>query len=138
MSDIIDLSKVKEVVAKIISQHDKSQGFVTINLRDKSYTSEGGGFHPVEIGLIKLKDGSFKINYITDFAYMGNYYPELERFLDFNFEYEEFYLAPLGWLSMVEKKADAKEMYQMWEMNFISYYEMGAFDEIEVTVDQPF
>ncbi|MDF4628640.1 DUF2787 family protein, partial [Vibrio parahaemolyticus] len=31
--------------------------------------------------------------------------------------------------------SEVMEFYSMWESNFLSYVEMGVFDEIKVTVD---
>ncbi|EHW0625774.1 DUF2787 domain-containing protein [Vibrio vulnificus] len=102
-----------------------------INFRDTSYSAESGGYHPVEVMLLKKGEAEYQIQYLTDFAYMGNYYPELERNVDFDVVNEQAFIAPLGWHSVGEKGIN--EFYQLWEANFISYVEMGAFNEIVVT-----
>ncbi|MCG6405358.1 DUF2787 domain-containing protein [Vibrio fluvialis] len=106
--------------------------YLVFNFRDKSYSAEEGGFHPVEMGICHTTSGDWSIEYITDFAYIGNYYPELERSLDFDFRVGEFFVAHQGWLPM-QGCRDAKELYQLWESNFLAYVDMDAFDEIKIT-----
>ena len=51
---------------------------VIINFRDKSYSSENGGYHPVEIHV----DSKGNVLSITDFAYFGMYpFTELETII---------------------------------------------------------
>ncbi len=94
--------------------------------------ADEGGFHPVEIAICQTSAGAWSIEYITDFAYMGNYYPELERNLDFDFRAGQFFVAYRGWLPM-QGSRDAKELYRLWENNFLTYVDMDAYDEIAVT-----
>ncbi len=105
---------------------------VVFNFRDKSYSAEEGGYHPVEIAIRQSSNSQWSIEYITDFAYMGNYYPELERNLDFDFRSEKFFIAYKGWLAM-DARSSAKQLYQLWEKNFLAYVDMEAFDEVKVT-----
>lgn len=51
----------------------------TFNFRDTSYDAENGGFRPVEMTINQQSSGEWNIEYITEFAYFGNYYPELEK-----------------------------------------------------------
>lgn len=48
---------------------------LSIHFRDKSYSTEEGGYHPVDIGLNIVNGKTVDILYITDFSYMGSYYP---------------------------------------------------------------
>ncbi|HDI3249966.1 TPA: DUF2787 domain-containing protein [Vibrio cholerae] len=105
---------------------------ITINFRDKSYSAEDGGFHPVEIMIEKKQDETWGFGYITDFAYIGNYYPELERNIDFDFREQHCFVALVGWIPM--NTNDVKEFYSTWENNFLSYVGMDVFDEIEINV----
>ncbi|MHA2772763.1 DUF2787 family protein, partial [Vibrio harveyi] len=57
-----------EVADSLLSSHR-----VVFNFRDKSYSVEGGGFHPVEICLLRSTDGDWQYQYVTEFAYIGNY-----------------------------------------------------------------
>ncbi|ASW79790.1 DUF2787 domain-containing protein [Vibrio anguillarum] len=106
--------------------------YLVFNFRDNSYSAEEGGFHPVEMAICQTSTGEWSIEYITDFAYMGNYYPELERNLDFDFRVGQFFMAYRGWLPM-QGSRDAKELYRLWENNFLTYVDTDAYNEIAVT-----
>ncbi|TCW20782.1 DUF2787 domain-containing protein [Vibrio crassostreae] len=105
---------------------------VIFNFRDKTYSADAGGFHPVEISISQSSTGEWCVEYITDFAYMGNYYPELERNLDFDFRARQCFASYHGWFSMKDNR-EAIELYQLWESNFLAYVEMEAFDDITLT-----
>jgi hypothetical protein len=107
---------------------------VTFNFRDKSYSAENGGFHPVEIALTKEADNTWHYAYITDFAFVGNNYPELAKELDFDFLSGEWFASYLGRYSSIKEDCAAKELYQLWEHNFLTYADMGMYDEIEINV----
>ncbi len=127
---------VSEKLHTLIAQELTKEGtatssHITLNFRDSSYSAENGGFHPVEIGLQTNGDGHFDILYITDFAFMGNYYPELERSLDFDFGNQVAFTVATGWQSIQSPGID--DLYQLWERNFISYVNMGAFDKVQIS-----
>ncbi|WP_165310221.1 DUF2787 domain-containing protein [Vibrio ziniensis] len=105
---------------------------VVFNFRDSSYSSENGGFHPIEIRLVRCND-QWIFDYITDFAYCGGPYPELVKEVNFNFSSETASFSYVPDLPITSN--DVAEFYSMWETNFLSYVEMGVFDEIKVTVD---
>ncbi|MEZ9439170.1 DUF2787 domain-containing protein [Vibrio atlanticus] len=105
---------------------------VVFNFRDKTYSTDAGGFHPVEISICQSSTGEWCVEYITDFAYMGSYYPELERNLDFDFRAHQCFASYHGWFSMKDNR-EAVELYQLWESNFLAYVEMEAFDDITLT-----
>lgn len=100
---------------------------LTFNFRDPDYSPEHGGYHPVEIRLSRVKAG-FTIDYLTDFAYVGvGWMSELAKELDFDiqqgvFEGSERVPIPI---------ADAVPVYEMFEVNFLSYHRMGVF-EVEI------
>lgn len=104
---------------------------VVMNFRDSSYNAEDGGFHPVEIALGQSGDGRWNIEYITDFAYVGNCLPELERCLDFDFRDQSFFAQYCGWEPMKGSRS-AVELYQLWESNFLAYADMEAYDQVSV------
>ena len=106
--------------------------YLVFNFRDKSYSAEEGGFHPVEMAICHTSTGEWSIEYITDFAYMGNYYPELERNLDFDFRARQCFASYHGWFPMKDNR-EAIELYKLWESNFLAYVEMEAFDDITLT-----
>ena len=107
---------------------------VTFNFRDKSYSAENGGFHPVEIALTKEADNTWHYAYITDFAFVGNHYPELAKELDFDFLSGEWFACYLGDYSPIKDNANAAELYRLWEHNFLAYASMRMYDEIEINV----
>lgn len=104
---------------------------ITLNFRDTSYSAEAGGFHPVEIAMQKDRAQRWSILYITDFAYMGNYYPELERSVDFDISNNMAFFTGVGWQAI--DAYGVNDFYQLWESNFLSYLEMDAFDEIKLS-----
>lgn len=105
----------------------------TFNFRDASYDAENGGFRPVEIAISQQSSGEWNIEYITEFAYFRSYYPELERSMDFDISNNSWFTSHSGWLSLKTHQQDAKELYQLWEGNFIAYVEMEAYDQIKVS-----
>ncbi|PSV24149.1 DUF2787 domain-containing protein [Photobacterium kishitanii] len=105
----------------------------TFNFRDTSYDAENGGFRPVEIAINQQSSGEWNIEYITEFAYFGNYYPELERSIDFDISNNCWFTSYSGWLSLKTHQQDAKELYQLWEGNFLAYVDMDAYDQIKVS-----
>ncbi|CAH1561552.1 DUF2787 domain-containing protein [Vibrio owensii] len=104
---------------------------ITLNFRDTSYSAEAGGFHPVEIAMQKDSEHRWSILYITDFAYMGSYYPELERSVDFDIGNNMAFFTGVGWQAI--DAYGVNDFYQIWESNFLSYLEMDAFDEIKLS-----
>ncbi len=100
------------------SQVDASLGFI-INFRDPDYSAESGGYHPVEIAV----DGHGRIQYITDFAYVGDArYAELDKELDFDFSYGKF--------QQMGREFDIRDgaaLYKIWQANFCSYYKSQVF-----------
>lgn len=101
---------------------DGTEG-ITLCFRDEKYSPELGGFHPVEIRLIKSQD-QWKIDYITDFSYVGmGYNAELVKEIDFDFSNDCGY-------QMFSGEHPLKQLtglYHLWEENFLSYVGMGVF-----------
>ncbi|HHC7249853.1 TPA: DUF2787 domain-containing protein [Vibrio parahaemolyticus] len=125
---------VETLASQITLQNEVSESLlsnrrVVFNFRDKNYSAERGGFHPVEICLLRSSDGDWQYQYVTDFAYIGNHYPELEKELDFDFNSRGAYSRGIPMRSQQE----ANELYQLWEHNFLAYFEMGAYDDISIT-----
>ncbi|EHU4958294.1 DUF2787 domain-containing protein [Vibrio parahaemolyticus] len=105
---------------------------VVFSFRDTNYSADAGGFHPIEIRLVRLYD-LWIFDYITDFAYCGGPYPELVKEVDFNFSSGTASFSYVPELPITS--SEVMEFYSMWESNFLSYVEMGVFDEIKVTLD---
>ncbi|CAK1965187.1 DUF2787 domain-containing protein [Vibrio crassostreae] len=128
-------TSLQDTLNRVISESSKWTPMIqsiVINFRDTSYSSEDGGFHPVEIRLVRLYD-QWVFDYITDFAYCGGPYPELVKEVDFNFGCgtASFSYVPEQPIT----SSEVMEFYSMWETNFLSYIEMDCFDEIKVSVD---
>ncbi|WP_019613660.1 DUF2787 domain-containing protein [Psychromonas ossibalaenae] len=130
--------KISSKLFVALKQSIKQQGIkgdvsqITFNYRDSSYSSEQGGYHPVEISLQKdVTDGRWSVLYITDFCYYGHPYAELTKELDFDFSLATFsttYSQPRA-----ITHASVKDIFTLWQHNFLSYLEYGAFDQIKVS-----
>lgn len=101
---------------------------ICVNFRDPTYSAERGGYHPVEIFLERFGT-HYKLCYITNFCYAGiGDYAELVKSLDF-----EFIAGTFQDLSGYYPIETAREIYPMWEDNFLTYWlEMKVF-EMEVS-----
>ncbi|KGY11723.1 hypothetical protein NM22_13755 [Vibrio tubiashii] len=119
------------LIDHINTKANDSSTAITLNFRDTSYSAEAGGFHPVEIALKKDSEQRWSILYITDFAYMGNHYPELERSVDFDIGNNIAFFTGVGWQAI--DAYGVNDFYLIWESNFLSYLEMDAFDEIKLS-----
>ena len=116
----------------LLSQLNDNESIV-FNFRDKSYSAEAGGFHPVEIAFTKEAYNQWKYTYITDFAFVGNHFPELAKEIDFDFLSEEWFASYLGKYSPLKRNEAALELYPLWEGNFLAYVDMGVYDEIVIS-----
>lgn len=118
-----------EIVKKEVSKagHNFDKETVIINFRDRSYSPEQGGIHPVEIMLVQ-----WKVFYVTDFCYFGQF-GELIKELDWDFSIGRFQQLGIG-ESREYPISEGCELFQMWQGNFVSYYNMGAYDEIAVSM----
>lgn len=95
---------------------------VSIIFRDIHYSPDRGGYHPVEIRL-NFNNDQFSFDYITDLAYMGHVYPELEKQIDFSWSQQYVFCAGVGDLS----HAEGCELFELWQSNFINYWKMGVY-----------
>lgn len=96
---------------------------VTLNFRDPLYSAETGGFHPVEIRLLRLHE-QWLFDYVTDFSFMGNYYPELEKELDICWSQGYVYHFMMGDIDEEEGGA----LFELWQRNFIQYHKMKCYE----------
>ena len=109
---------------------------IILTFRDPDYSSSAGGFHPLEIRLVKSMasvEAVYEFAYITDFSFQGSPYPELVVDIDVCFIAEQVYTVYGGWLD----KTSGEELKELFLTNFISYVEMQVF-EVEVTFYWPF
>jgi len=95
---------------------------LTFNFRDPNYSSEKGGYHPVELRLEKHND-QWQFIYITDFSYQGGPYPELVKEIDVCFETKRVFSLFGGWLS----QRSGKELIKLFISNFIEYHSMDTY-----------
>ncbi len=93
------------------------ENYVILNFRDPDYSSEKGGYHPVEVMI--NADGT--IQYITDFAYVGE--GELVKELDFDLNQKLF--QQMGRDYPIEQ---GRGLFRIFQSNFCSYYDSGVFD----------
>jgi len=103
---------------------------LVFNFRDKDYSYEKGGYHPVEIR-IYLEEGMWNFDYITDFSYQGGVFPEIAAEVDFDFRNN---ILSVSYISPTLISADIS-FFKLWQGNFLVYSQSGAFDEIEVSWD---
>ncbi|MEZ8384010.1 DUF2787 family protein [Vibrio splendidus] len=125
---------LQDTLNRVISESGKWTSMiqsVVINFREKSYSPENGGYHPVEARITRLND-QWVFDYITDFSYCG-LMPELEKEIDFDFGHGVAYIRYMGEVPITE--SSVAEFYSMWETNFLSYIGMDCFDEVKVTFD---
>ena len=127
----VDLQDALNWVCKESGKVSSSTQAITINVRNSTYSIEGGGYHPVEIRIIRLND-QWTFDYITDFSYCG-LMPELEKEIDFDFGHGVAYIRYMGEVPITE--SSVAEFYSMWESNFLSYLSMDCFDEIKVMAE---
>jgi hypothetical protein len=96
-----------------------------INFRDSNYSSETGGFHPVEISISSCG----RIEYVTDFAFVGTGpFTELAKEIDFDIS--------LGLFQHFGREyhlASGKGLFAIWQKNFVTYHRMGVYS---VTVQE--
>ncbi|CAM3277586.1 DUF2787 family protein [Moritella viscosa] len=101
---------------------------ITFNFRSPDYTAEHGGYYPAEIS-IERQDDTWRLCYITDFAYVGSgYCTELAKNTDFDFIHDEFQ-SVLG----VDRLSEAAEFYLIWEANFLEYAVNFEVFELSIT-----
>ncbi|WP_412514178.1 DUF2787 domain-containing protein [Shewanella indica] len=121
------------ILRRTLEEHpnDQCSDGVTLNFRDPNYSVEHGGYHPVEIRLERSDSASgWRLVYITDFAFFGPVYPELEKELDFNLSNGTGYQAYTGEYPLNHFRG----LYRIWESNFRYYLGLGVY-QLTVTWD---
>jgi hypothetical protein len=117
---------LSDELANVSLSEADTEGII-LNFRDPDYSISLGGFHPVEIRLVKgMASGEavYEFFYITDFGF----HPELAVEVDVCFIAKQVYSVYGGWLD----KKSGEELKELLLTNFISYVEMKVF-EVEVT-----
>lgn len=116
-------------IADLLTPYKNENG-ISINFRDPTYSSDDGGYHPVEIRLENEGDG-WRFCYITDFCYVGSgYCAELAKDLDFDFDAGVF--KNLHGVHPIEQ---ATEIYMLWEMNFMYYADDLKVFKVTTNID---
>ncbi|EBQ8802806.1 DUF2787 domain-containing protein [Salmonella enterica subsp. enterica] len=109
-------------VISLSSQNEVNYYGVILNFRDPQYTAENGGFHPVEIRLIRCNDGWY-FDYLTDFSFIGTVWPELEKEMDISWSQGYVWHYLMGDLEYEEGGA----LFELWQRNFIQYWKMKIY-----------
>jgi hypothetical protein len=108
-------------LSKVTAPPSDSLG-ITLNFRDAGYSAETGGYHPVEIRIVK-HNSQWQFDYITDFSLQGCPYPELVKEIDICYQSGQVYSLYGGKLN----KQDGDELIELFLNNFICYVETGVF-----------
>ncbi|MFV7761708.1 DUF2787 domain-containing protein [Shewanella algae] len=116
---------LEQQIAKVNSRTN----LVTLNYRDPDYSAESGGYHPVEINLYRSGE-RWQLNYMTDFAYCGGPFPELEKEIDVLFQQKEVYSCFYGKSHLSEVDGLVRLLVE----NFCNYVDMEVY-QIQVTTD---
>ena len=115
-------STILKSVISLPSKIEVNHHAVILNFRDPQYTAESGGFHPVEIRLIRCNDG-WQFDYLTDFSFMGAVWPELEKEMDISWSQEYVWHYLMGDLDPEE----GGSLFELWQRNFIQYWKMKIY-----------
>ncbi|ELA9367531.1 DUF2787 family protein [Vibrio parahaemolyticus] len=116
-------------LVEFISRHVQKDGQTTINFRDTSYSPTEGGYRPVEM-MVEKRDNAFALHYYTEFSFQGpTGYAELAKSNDFDFLQNCLYSNVVGEMQL---DAELGEVFDILATNAIAYFEMGAFDEVQV------
>lgn len=120
-NELIELL-VKVISSKQLNLAELSN--ITINFRDNSYDPLHGGYHPVEVNLVRKFNDQFSFDYITDFCFVGSSFnTELTKEIDFDFTNGVGFQLYSGH----HKLAELSELFQLWQSNFIQYVEQDIF-----------
>jgi len=114
-------SKFIHIIEKELSNAQQTDSNTTtiLNFRDPDYSSDHGGYHPVEI---MLNEHGI-IQYITDFSYVGpSDMAELAKELDFDFA--NGHMEVFG---RTYPLANGAEIFKTFVQNFSNYYQQGIF-----------
>ena len=115
--------KLMEILQTAVSNVKNLPTVLTIIFKDTSYSPTTGGFHPVEIRLLKYKQ-HWVFDYITDFSFQGlGDTSELTKEIDFNFIDQTTYHLYSG----DHKAQNTVALFNLWQANFISYVKMEVF-----------
>ncbi|WP_371377716.1 DUF2787 family protein [Thalassotalea aquiviva] len=109
----------KEIIEA--SKPDEGAKRITLNFLDPGYCAQTGGYHPVNVGLVKdMKE--WRLISISDYAYQG-LSNDLVKEIDICFTTNKAYSMFTEWLD----SGDSQELLSMLLNNFVEYYDMGVY-----------
>ena len=114
---------------QLAALNNPSLNIVTLNYRDPDYSFDNGGYHPVEINLYRQGD-CWYLNYVTDFAYCGGPFPELEKETEVLFQQQEVYNSFFGRCYLEQADSLVKLLLE----NFCNSVEMEVY-QVQVSAD---
>lgn len=105
---------------------------VVLNFRDPEYSAENGGWHPVEIRLIRSEQPAiWQLDYLTDFSWQGRAWPELAKEFDISWSQRYAWHCFAGNLLL---NHELSAFWTPWQDNFVAYCAMNVFT-VTVTPD---
>ncbi len=117
-----------ELESLLAKHQEPASTAVTLNFKDEDYSSELGGYHPVELRFERKVD-VWQLLYATDFSYQGS--PAyLEKEIDVCFTSQRLFSPYLGEVPL----RLAKSLARTFLSNFISYYQQGVY-RVELSSD---
>jgi len=110
---------IEHLANAVDGQHlDTTNPFITLSFTDPDYAKKPGGFHPTEV-VLKKHDMKWRIVTIMDYCNVSQCrYPKWAPDLEFNFELKQYH--NIGQEFDLPK---AQEIYQLWEKNFIYFWQ---------------
>lgn len=118
------IETLKREIEKAELSFDKEATIITF--KESGNSPDNGGYLPVEI---RINGG--QVEYITDFCYFGQF-DELVKDLDFDFSLGIFQQLGMG-ESREYPIEQGRELFRIWQNNFLAYYRMGVYDSITVS-----
>ncbi|EKN3392574.1 DUF2787 domain-containing protein [Yersinia enterocolitica] len=112
-----------------LPDHCKS---VVLNFRDPDYSAATGGWHPVEIRLIRGEQpGIWQLDYLTDFSWQGTPWPELAK--EFDVCWSQGYVWHCLFGDLLDNR-ERRDFWTLWQKNFVHYCQMDVFT-VSITID---
>ncbi|WP_371374873.1 DUF2787 family protein [Thalassotalea aquiviva] len=109
----------KEIID--VGKPDEDAKRITLNFLDPGYCAQTGGYHPVNVGLVKNMN-EWRLVSISDYAYQDSS-NDLVKEIEICFTTNKAYSMFTGWLD----SGDSQELLSMLINNFVEYYAMGVY-----------
>lgn len=120
---------------------------LTLSFTDPNYSKKVGGFHPTEVVLKQVYKGDdqnnspckkestkrakepWRITFIRDFCNVSHHhYPKFAPDIELDFEQGIFHN-----INKVYTTGEASELYEMWQTNFIYFWQQCGAYQVEVS-----